>query len=57
MTGEKPPAELAQVESAAPTEGMRYVFIDKEQERRVVRKLDLHILPILMALCKSPLEG
>jgi hypothetical protein len=49
---EKPTAELAQVESFAATEGMRYVFIDKELDKRVVRKLDFHIMPILMALCK-----
>jgi hypothetical protein len=53
---EKPAVELAQVESAAPSEGMRYVFIDKEQEKRVVRKQDFHILPIFMALCKFSLE-
>jgi hypothetical protein len=52
----KPAVELAQVESAAPTEGMRYVFIDKEQEKRVVRKRDFHILPIFVALCKFYLE-
>jgi hypothetical protein len=50
---EKATAEPAQVESVAPTEGMRYVFIDKELEKRVVRKLDFHIMPILMALCIS----
>jgi hypothetical protein len=49
---EKATAEPAQVENSAPTEGMRYVFIDKELEKRVVRKLDFHIMPILMALCK-----
>jgi hypothetical protein len=53
---EKPAVKLAQIESAAPTEGMRYVFIDKEQEKRVVRKLDFHILPIFMALCQFSLQ-
>jgi hypothetical protein len=48
---EKATAEPAQVESSAPTEGMRYVFIDKELEKRVVRKLDIHIMSTLMALC------
>lgn len=54
---EKPTAELVKVESAARTEGMRYIFIDKEPEKCVVRKLDFHIMPILMALCKSSAEA
>jgi hypothetical protein len=54
---EKPTAELTQVESAAPTESTRYVFIDKEPGKRAVRKLDFHIMPILMALCTFPAEA
>ena len=48
--GQRVATELAQIE------GMQYVFIDKEQEKRVVRKLDCHILPIFMALCKFSLQ-
>lgn len=43
---------LELVESTAPPEGLRYVHIDPEMQKKVVRKLDLHLMPILMALCE-----
>jgi hypothetical protein len=41
--------ELEHVE--AP-QGYQYVHIDPEIERRVVRKLDWNLIPLVMALCK-----
>jgi hypothetical protein len=43
--------EFAQVETAAPA-GVRYVHIEPSIQRRVVRKLDTHLMPLVMALCK-----
>lgn len=31
------------------------VPIDQEMEKRIVRKLDRHVVPLVMALCKVPL--
>jgi len=36
---EKPTSGLARLESAIPVKGMRYVFVDKELEKRVMRML------------------
>jgi len=41
----------SQFEGNAP-QGMRYVQIDPSVQRRVVRKLDLNLMPIVMAMCK-----
>jgi hypothetical protein len=30
-----------------------YLHIDPSIERRVVRKIDIHLIPLLMILCKS----
>lgn len=52
--------ELAQVEEpkgaeiAEAPQGYQYVHIDPAVQRRVVRKLDWHIMPLVMALCKLP---
>jgi hypothetical protein len=42
---------VSQFEGNAP-QGMRYVQIDPTVQRRVVRKLDLNLMPIVMAMCK-----
>lgn len=47
--------EVAQVEAPEAPEapqGYQYVHIDPAIQRRVVRKLDWHIMPLVMALCK-----
>ncbi|KAI9734163.1 MAG: hypothetical protein M1818_006631 [Claussenomyces sp. TS43310] len=48
--------ELAQVETVttpvAP-QGMRYVHIDEAVQKRVVRKIDWHLIPIVMALYRG----
>jgi hypothetical protein len=47
--------EVAQVEAPEAPEapqGYRYVNIDPAVQRRVVRKLDWNIMPLVMALCK-----
>jgi hypothetical protein len=44
--------ELRHVESAAP-QGYRYVQVDEAVEKRVVRKLDLNLMPLVVVLCKS----
>lgn len=46
-------ADLSQVESAttqAP-QGYEYYEIDPVVEKRTVRKLDLNVMPLVMALC------
>jgi hypothetical protein len=51
-------ADVAQVEAPKASEvpeapqGYQYAHIDPEVQRRVVRKLDWHIMPLVMALCK-----
>lgn len=42
---------LSQLEDNAP-QGMRYAHIDPTVQRRAVRKLDLNLMPIVMAMCK-----
>lgn len=42
---------VSQIEGNAP-QGMRYVNIDPIVQRRVVRKLDFNLMPIVMAMCK-----
>jgi hypothetical protein len=44
--------EPRHVESAAP-QGYRLVQIDEAVERRVVRKLDWNLMPLVVVLCKS----
>jgi hypothetical protein len=43
---------ISQVEGNAP-QGMRYAHIDPVVQKRVVRKLDFNLMPMVMALCKS----
>jgi hypothetical protein len=42
---------VSQLEGNAP-QGMRYVHIDPSLQKRVVRKLDLNLMPMVMALCR-----
>lgn len=43
-------SQLTQVdESALP--GMRYVLVEPATEKRVLRKLDLNLMPLVVALC------
>lgn len=42
---------VSQAEGNAP-QGMRYVNIDPTVQRRVVRKMDFNLMPIVMAMCK-----
>ncbi|KAK5131356.1 hypothetical protein LTR04_004920, partial [Oleoguttula sp. CCFEE 6159] len=42
--------ERAQVESIAAPRGMRYVHIEPATQKRVVRKLDMHLMPLVVAL-------
>jgi hypothetical protein len=44
--------EPTHVESTAP-QGYRHVHIDEAVEKRVVRKLDWNLMPLVVALCKS----
>jgi len=44
--------ELRHVESAAP-QGYRFAQIDEAVEKRVVRKLDWNLMPLVVVLCKS----
>jgi hypothetical protein len=46
------PAELAYVESAGAPQGYQFVHIDPALQKRVVRKLDLNLMPLVMALCE-----
>ena len=53
---------MADVEKSNPVshaenntpQGMRYVHIDPALQKRVVRKLDLNLMPMVMALCMLP---
>jgi hypothetical protein len=50
-------ADIEKTEPASQTEGnapqgMRYAHIDQTVQRRVVRKLDFNLMPIVMAMCK-----
>ena len=52
----KTPEKIAtaiHVEGDAALHGMRYLHIDVELQKRVVRKLDWNIMPIVIALCMS----
>ena len=42
----------AHVEAPEAPQGYQYVVIDPVVQRRVVRKLDWHLMPLVMALCK-----
>jgi hypothetical protein len=44
--------EVAQVEAPEAPQGYQYVNIDPVVQRRVVRKLDWNLIPLVMALCK-----
>jgi hypothetical protein len=44
--------EPTHVESAAP-QGYQFVNIDEAVQKRVVRKLDWNLMPLVVALCKS----
>ena len=44
-------ATAIHVEGDATLHGMRYLHIDEELQKRVVRKLDWNIMPIVLALC------
>lgn len=55
MTGSEKDEEVAQVEAPEAPEapqGYQYVHIDPAVQRRVVRKLDWHLMPLVMGLCK-----
>lgn len=52
MTNVEKKDELSQIESAPP-QGMRYVHIDAAIQKRVVRKTDWNLMPLVMALCRS----
>jgi len=54
MTDVEKSNELAQIESAAAPQGMRYVHIDESVQKRVKRKLDMNLMPLVVALCKLP---
>jgi hypothetical protein len=43
---------VSQIDGNAP-QGMRYIHIDPTLQKRVVRKLDFNLMPMVMALCKS----
>jgi hypothetical protein len=50
--------DVEKIEAVSQTEGnpppgMRHVHIDPVVQKRVVRKLDLNLMPIVVALCKS----
>lgn len=47
--------EPTHVESAPP-QGYRYVQVDQAVEKRVVRKLDWNLMPLVVALCKSDMS-
>jgi hypothetical protein len=47
---------VSELEGNAP-QGMRYVHIDPALQKRVVRKLDFNLMPMVMALCKSTLSS
>jgi hypothetical protein len=44
------PFEAARLEEAGAT--AQHHALDRELERRVVKKLDRHIIPLVLALCK-----
>lgn len=46
-------APEVQVEDT-PGQGTQQVFYDHAAEKRVVRKLDLHVVPLVMGLCEHP---
>jgi len=45
--------DTAQAEAAAP-QGYQHLHVDGAVERRVVRKTDLNLMPLVIALCPSP---
>lgn len=46
---------VSHLDSKAP-QGMQYVNIDPVLQKRVVRKLDLNLMPLVMALCMFALR-
>jgi len=44
------PHHLTEVEDAAP-QGMRYVHVEPATQKRVLRKLDMNLMPLVIALC------
>ena len=45
-------AEVEAPEAPKAPQGYQYAHIDPAIQRRVVRKLDWHLMPLVMALCK-----
>jgi hypothetical protein len=45
-------AAPAYVESAGAPQSHQFVHIDPAVQKRVVRKLDLNLMPLVMALCE-----
>jgi hypothetical protein len=45
-------AQIEAPEAPEPPQGYQYANIDPVVQRRVVRKLDWHLMPLVMALCK-----
>lgn len=52
MAGSDKVEEVAQIEDPVVPQGYQYVHIDPVVQRRVVRKLDWHLMPLVMGLCK-----
>jgi hypothetical protein len=44
-------ADVHQVELAQPPQGMEFVVIDEATNKRLVRKLDRNVIPLITALC------
>jgi hypothetical protein len=44
--------EEDRAETPAPPQGYQYVHIDAAVQKRVVRKLDWNLLPLVVVLCK-----
>lgn len=45
--------EVAGLEDNAAPQGMQVLDIDLAVQKRVVRKMDLNLMPLVLALCKS----
>jgi hypothetical protein len=44
--------EVERVETPVPPQGYQYVHIDPAVQKRVLRKLDWNLLPLVVVLCK-----